>query len=707
MTSTIDPSASASAHQDELDRLEILRAYKKLFAGDGTANRSPFAEDRVVRYDTAVDAWDVPEIHEPVRLAIQDAIAELHQGQSSRVVIFAGQVGMGKSHLLNHFRRPKLQQELGYVYVGNNNFWEVQEFEECLLTWLVAALVKPSIQGPNLLLEKVEDIAFQALEQILDQPGKLSHYLGGKGGGWVSRLLARFGRDRHAQFRQACKDRDAHIFSRLAFPRFASFVCDRFLHEPTDPFHRFVLQVLLRYLFPEHREKVCAWLIGQHVHAAFLKQIASSAKHERQPDPAAPSWPTAEQVHEHLLHEVGVADRLDRNYKLIETVKILVSLFSPEMNRHQEASASSHPGRVFFFAFDQAEGRQELFESDDDWFKFFAKLSELYNALPNVFVVFTMTTGLRNQLYPRMERQFQQRIYRDKKFVLAKIEDRDVLAIYRRRLEVWRNGQLKEIEPLFNKPSFEYLPFTQEDVLARARQKTIREMLDAFDRAFRQYLDGIVVGADARLEYLVALNELREGEKQATEFQYTEEHLQNVELLLKRAGKQIAEFYGLSLTVTSCNTAEDYPALQLEMRKAPADKLWVRVFLARLPFKFSARVKSYLGLLYKKEHALNFLRLVRPKSIEDGWGNSYPNQTFFHQIDPSVESRLLALLKLLDKEDHLANDNILSTEEQAKFRQGVSSILQEEIKLSYLGELFQHAAEVLETQQEGKGHGGD
>src|SRR5260370_1253152 len=103
MTSTIDPSTAIPAHQDELDRLEILRAYKKLFAGDGTTNRSPFAEDRVVRYDTAVDAWDVPQIHEPVRIAIQDAIAELHQGQSSRVVIFAGQIGMGKSHLLNHF----------------------------------------------------------------------------------------------------------------------------------------------------------------------------------------------------------------------------------------------------------------------------------------------------------------------------------------------------------------------------------------------------------------------------------------------------------------------------------------------------------------------------------------------------------------------------------------------------------------------------
>src|SRR5262249_17571820 len=152
-----------------------------------------------------------------------------------------------------------------------------------------------------------------------------------------------------------------------------------------------------------------------------------------------------------------------------------------------------------------------------------------------------------NQLYPRMERQFQQRIYRDKKFVLEEVEDRDILAIYRRRLELWREGRLKDLEPLLSKSRHHYLPFTQEEVLAMARQNTPREMLDVFDRDFRQYLDQIVVGADARLEYLVALNELREGEKQATEFQYTEEHLANVESLLTRAGGRLAELHGVVL----------------------------------------------------------------------------------------------------------------------------------------------------------------
>src|SRR5262249_40548536 len=157
--------------------------------------------------------------------------------------------------------------------------------------------------------------------------------LGGKTGGWVGRLLAKFGRDRHAEFRQACKDREGSIFRRLAFPRFAGFVCERFLPEKTNPLHRFVLQVLLRYLFPEHREKVCAWLIHQKVRASFLKQISGASEPDPGLEPPDPPWPTDVQVEEHCLVQAGVADRLDRNYKFIETIKILISLFSPEVGR--------------------------------------------------------------------------------------------------------------------------------------------------------------------------------------------------------------------------------------------------------------------------------------------------------------------------------------------------------------------------------------
>src|SRR5262249_8922958 len=143
----------------------------------------------------------------------------------------------------------------------------------------------------------------------------------------------------------------------------------------------------------------------------------------------------------------------------------------PDLNHQLGQGAPGQAGRVFFFAFDQAEGRKELFDREADWFKFFAKLSELYNALPNVFIVFTMTTELRNQLYPRMERQFQQRIQRDEKFVLEGIEGPEILAVYQRRLELWRGNELPQLEPLLSKPAFRYLPFTQEQVLARGGRR--------------------------------------------------------------------------------------------------------------------------------------------------------------------------------------------------------------------------------------------
>ena len=56
--------------------------------------------------------------------------------------------------------------------------------------------------------------------------------------------------------------------------------------------------------------------------------------------------------------------------------------------------------QTFVFAFDQAEGRQELFDSDADWRDFFAYLSEIYNTLPNALVLFTMTPMLKKHLFP-------------------------------------------------------------------------------------------------------------------------------------------------------------------------------------------------------------------------------------------------------------------------------------------------------------------
>src|SRR5437899_1244395 len=102
---------------EELTRLEILQAFKKHLSRKEEVNVSPFTEDRVIRYDTPVDAYDIPDIHRKVRDLICETLRGIRHGQPSQVVILAGNPGMGKTHLINHFRSPEMAKELGYVLV--------------------------------------------------------------------------------------------------------------------------------------------------------------------------------------------------------------------------------------------------------------------------------------------------------------------------------------------------------------------------------------------------------------------------------------------------------------------------------------------------------------------------------------------------------------------------------------------------------------
>jgi hypothetical protein len=689
------PTQNPSNHAEELQRLEFLREYKRILAGDGTTNRSPFADDRVVRIDSQVENWDIPEVHREVRLALLENLAELHQGKCSRVVILAGEPGIGKSHLLQYFRSPKLQEQHDYVFVGHtNNFWKVDEFEAYLLTLLVTALVRPNFQGPNLLLDKISDLAFQALEQILDRPGQIKTFLAHKALGWLGRVLGKLGPDQHTLFQKACQDRDLEIFRRLDFHRFADFVCDRFLCDKTNPFHRFVLYVLLRYLFPEDRFKVCAWLIGQQVHEEFFQGLGGPYKSRRE-EPRDPKWPSPEQRDAAFQKEFGISDRLNLNFKLVDTIRILLSLFSPELNKSGLRN-DKNAAKIFFFAFDQVEGRNEIFEHDKDWFRFFAKLSELYNALPNVFIVFTMTLGLRNRLYPQMESQFRQRISRDQKFVLREIDDQEILAIYRKRLELWREGRFSEdLQELLSLPGYDLLPFRQEEILEMARKGSLRDKLETFDRQFRETMNRLVVGA--RIDFLVAVNEKEKGFK----------HLEAVQQLLERVPGIVLGPYGLTLILQEiCHGEDNLQALKLELATAGSTTPWVRIFLVPLSVKYRSKLSACGRLLYAKEKNKNFLWAVRqgPKSIElddDLMGREEQGQVFTKILGADFESRLGALLKLLDKQESLAADPTWSEEAKENYRQEVEDILVEEIKLMYLGEMFQQAAEALENLTDG------
>jgi hypothetical protein len=650
-------AATATIQGEELTRLEILRAFKKHFAGDGEVNRSPFGDDLIIRYHTDVAALDVPEIHHEVRQAIEEALHSLRHGSDSPVVILAGEAGMGKSHLLNSFRSGNRAEELGYVFVCNSNHWKADEFQECLLDWILEALIRPSPNEPHLLLDKIEEVAFQALGQILARPGQLRKFRGKENAGLARRLWTRLTGNWYGPFQHARERRDARIFRRLDFSRFAGYVCDRFLHESANPFHRYVMRVLLRYLFPEDREKVLHWLRRKNVPAAFLLRL-------------------------------GAEDAIDRSYKVIDTIKILISLFSQEVARGLSPSGEGGRSRVFFFAFDQIEGRKELFDREEDWFKFFAQLSELYNTLPNVFILFTMTQELRNKLYPKMEIQFRHRIRRDQKFILREIPNEEILSVYRRRIDNWLGEALADIRKQFDDLRYRYLPFDQETVLNFCRFKTLRESLQTLDERFRKYLTDDVTDQDPRFEFLVFRNELRQAEEDASPFHYTQDHLDTVTQLLNLGGGFFAQAYGLTWGgLGTCTTEGGTSGLRLEFRTADRPDLWVRVFLVRLPYKFNDKLDGCFELLHGLQRDRYSLWLLRPERVDQSWESRRPGQVFGRTLPMSTETGLQAMLRLLRKRDQFEAERWATGEQ----------VLLEEFKLTYLGELFQSVAEAVES----------
>jgi hypothetical protein len=650
-------TTTAPRQSEELARLEILRAYKKHMMRDG-ANVSPFTADRIIRYDTDVRAYDVPDIHCKVRDLIRRTLSDIQKGQPSQVVILAGGPGMGKSHLINYFRSLAVADELGYVLVCNSNHWKSGEFEECLLDWILEALVHPSPNEPHLLLEKIQDLAFQALSQLISQPGQLRRFKAKGASSFFRRVLARLsGRD-YSHFQYLIEKRNPSVFRLLNFPRFAGYVCDRFLPRAGNPFHRYTLRVLLQYLFESDRERVLHWLRRRR-------------------------------VDEHFIKKLGADDAIDHHFKVIDVLKILISLFTRDVAHHlTPPGAKPSSQRTFFFAFDQTEGRDELFESEEDWFTFFAQLSELYNALPNVFILFTMTVGLRKKLYDKMEGQFKDRIRGDQRYWLQEVDDEEVLALYRQRVDRWLGAEGQDIRESLAQLGDPYLPFDQETLLGFSweAKRNLRGILTECDRRFREFLDGFATD-DPRHDYLVSRNELREKELQTGAFDFTEAHLETLRRLFEQAEEVLAEGFGLSLTSLEEKTADGgRPALCLNLHDPGDPHRWVRVFLSRLPYRYASWADSCVGLLKFLNTNQNFLWLVRPERIDRSVEEKKAGQVFARTLDGSVHTSLGAMLRLLDKR-HAYNP-----EEWAKAKE----IIQAEIKLTYLGEMLQHAREAID-----------
>lgn len=647
------------APEAELARLEVLRSYKRRFGKDPKVNLSPFERDQIVRLDTDVRAQDVPEIHQEVRRRIAEAVAQVRAGHDSQIVILAGQPGMGKSHLINHFRSPEAARAGGYILVGNSNHWKCSEFEACLLDWILDALVRPGPDQPNLLREKIEDVAFQALAQLLSQPGKIEHYVGGGRGGRLGRLWRRLAGSPHARFQKWLERRDTAAFRHLDFRSFANHVCGKFLHDGAHPFHRYVLYVLLRYLFAEDRELVVHWLRRRKVEEAFLKHL-------------------------------GAADAIDANYKHIETIKVLISLFTDEVAGALSAGAAkaSEP-RIFFFAFDQPEGRDELFDNEGDWPKFFAQLSELYSCLPNVFILFTMTTNLSKRLYPAMEFQFRDRIRREHKFTLHEIENKEALALYKHHINVWLGPEREEVEQLLAQAGNPYVPLDQAEVLNLALNRTLRDMQREFDAEFRRRIT-TQVDHDPIYDYRVWQKEIRREEPPDIIYPYTVDHLRFVRDLFKQLGPVIAASVGLEFGGCVSPDATEVPK-RLELYFGlPDDKShWVRVYVCRLSAKFNKAADAMVERLAHRQRKKNLLFLLRnkPFKVENPLGHE--EQIFAEVFPASVHTDIRAMLNVLANKEKY---------EPAEWSNAEKLFLSE-LNATYVGEILKQVGYAIQRQQ--------
>jgi hypothetical protein len=639
---------TASTDQD-LNRLQILHGFKQLLGRKGQTNVTPFTEQRVVTYATDVRPLDVPEIHAEQRQLIEGTLKEVAERQTAKVIILAGGPGMGKSHLLNCFRLPVSEQKGQYVFVSSSNHWDIEEFEECLLDQLLAALVRPSLEQPHLLLERVQAIAFLALEQVLTHAGHRARFFRPSGKTVLSRAWKWLtGSNAAAQIGQMVFARDATVFRRIDFQRFCDYVCPHFLAEPNNLLHRYVLRVLLCYLFAEEREMVLHWLRGRPVEAHFTRKL-------------------------------GIGDALDRNYKRMEAIRLLISLFSPELPRGlSEAASATLAPRTFFFAFDQTEGRDELFEKEEDWFTFFAQLSELYNTLPNVLILFTMTLSLRDKLHPRLEKQFQDRVRRDDRFLLRYIEPKEILALYRARLERWVETGPEQLRELVKTSDNPYLPLDRQQVLALTDQRTLRDAMEVLDQAFGEEIRNVIFKVE--LDYSLWLNDLTR-KASGSPYEDTETHLASVEQVLATLAEPLANLMGMQFLSIKAVDLETAKLTVLELRFCEPGDERRRVCC----YRYGDRVESCLHLLHNKRKNRYSLWLVRPGEIDSELLQSRPEQAFFRKLDPELEFSLRAILCALVRRPEYSPE---------EWHSGEKLFLQL-LRQSYLGDLFEQTAQNL------------
>jgi hypothetical protein len=392
---------------------------------------------------------------------------------------------------------------------------------------------------------------------------------------------------------------------------------------------------------------------------------------------------------DYFHRRLGAAEKLDRQFTIFEAVKLLIHLFSQAVARELSTADRPCPPKVFLLVFDQAEGRNELFDNKNDWNAFFAHLSELYNSLPNVVILFTTTLQLRNQLHSQMERQFKDRILMDKRFTLRLPEPAQVLDLYTKRIECWLRGD-PELLACYRMLDNPYEPFTALRLEEIAGRESIRVTLQKFDKAFHEEMCNLVIGPS--FDFLFKMNELVQDEEAIGDFPYVADHLNTVKTFLARAAPWLPETYRISLEKTEM---EDVPenggsVLVIELRAVENPAVWIRAYLVVVSFmRIQDQITAATELLKSRRAAMQryTLWIVRAKKIHE-WQPDYPDRTFHQVVLPGIESKVRALTHVLDKQTGYEKDGVWAEAQQ---------FVRHEFGLTYLAELLMDARKRLDT----------
>ncbi len=649
-----------------LEELEVLRLFKRRMPmPDSAGNLSPFDARVATGVVGAIVEGDVPDLHFDARERIRTTIEAVRDGRkSSQVLLLAGAAGSGKTHLLNTFRNDEIQEQLSFVFVGGSNHWQIKDFEAQLLDWVIQALTAPSPNKDHPLLARIRAIGFRAVDHLLVNPIAWQPKL--KRPSWAIRKLGWFGR-RLSWFRRPSREtlssrassRNPRVFAYFDETEFGNYVCDRFLAEPSNLLHRYALRVMLCYLFPDRQEK------GLSIRERVLHWFRSK------PD------------NNFFTTRLGVDERPDRSYSQSDAVRLLAHLFSPAVSA--ELATPHHPcmPMVLLLTFDQAEGRDELFEHKDDWPKFFAQMSELYNTLPNVVVLFTMTEGLRNELHSKMERQFRDRIVMDDKMTLTAPTEKQLLTLYRNRILNWLQLDA-ELSAGYARLSNAFIPFTAEEVKRIAGNRSVRYALSELDTAFRKRLrNEIIVGA--RYDYLYARNEMKADEEKQTELDYTADTLSTISGLLDSIEIQIEELFDLKIKSREQARLDNVPFITFTFEKNDNPQKIV-VHLARVGFVYNAPIDQLIKqLLYDKNKKRNFLKVVRPLPFNYQPAQAYSRQFTKDLCLVEMESSIRALNEIAQKADAYKVDASQWNE--------YLNLLNIEIRKTYFGKVLEMVSE--------------